>query len=210
MPTPNKATNRTSARRPQQNQSLALPAGWSVLQRLARKIASDPARSIAVSLLITACASTSINALYLQTIKHPSPLFGAESTAPMPDPVPVPVARSTAFSSGLAGLDEGGLNAGSFNSAVTTDLASPTPKQDNIGDLIAGLNSKPLAQNKTVLLAQRALSKLGYNVKADGVPGGTTRQAIEKFERDNRLPVKGDLSPKILRELSMAAGFAVE
>jgi len=206
MSSPNKSTNRTSARRPQQSQALAMPAGWSFLQRVTRKIASDPTRSIAVSLLITACAST----LYLQTIKHPSPLFGAETTLTMPDPVPVPVARSTAFSSGLAGLDEASMSAGSFSLAGPPEVASPFLKQDNIGDLISGLNSKPPVQNKTVLLAQRALSKLGYSVKADGVAGGTTRQAIEKFERDNRLPVKGDLSPKILRELSMAAGFAVE
>lgn len=210
MSSPNKSTNRTSARRPQQSQALAMPAGWSFLQRVTRKIASDPARSIAVSLLITACASTSINALYLQTIKHPSPLFGAETTLTMPDPVPVPVARSTAFSSGLAGLDEAGTSAGSFSLGTPAEVAGPFLRQDNIGDLISGLNAKPPAQNKTVLLAQRALSKLGYSVKADGVAGGTTRQAIEKFERDNRLPVKGDLSPKILRELSMAAGLAVE
>jgi peptidoglycan hydrolase-like protein with peptidoglycan-binding domain len=52
------------------------------------------------------------------------------------------------------------------------------------------------------------LAKLGYALHQDGVYGGTTRQAIEKFERSNGLPVKGELSPKILRLLGARAGVA--
>ena len=63
---------------------------------------------------------------------------------------------------------------------------------------------------KTVETAQRALAKLGYRVKADGEFGGATRQAIEKFERDNGFPVHGDLSAKVKRELSARSGLSVE
>ena len=63
-------------------------------------------------------------------------------------------------------------------------------------------------KNKSVIFAQRALAKLGYALHQDGVYGGTTRQAIEKFERSNGLPVKGELSPKILRLLGARAGVA--
>ena len=45
--------------------------------------------------------------------------------------------------------------------------------------------------------AQRALTKLGYGtLKSDGAIGPGTRQAIEKFERDRRLPVTGDLNSR--------------
>ncbi len=209
-----KTRNRSSVGNVSTSHALTMPTGWGILQRIVRKVASDPARSIAVSLLVTACASASVNAMYLQTIKHPSPLFGAETVAPvsstLPDPVPVPVARSAAFSGTIAGFDPAATNAGSFSPSILPDVVNSTGKSDGIGDLISGMNSKPLVPNRTVLLAQKALGKLGYAVKADGVSGGTTRQAIEKFERDNRLPVKGDLSPRVLRELSMAAGFPVE
>ncbi len=64
------------------------------------------------------------------------------------------------------------------------------------------------AKNKSVIFAQRALARLGYALHQDGVYGGTTRQALEKFERSNGLPVKGELSPKILRLLGARAGVA--
>ena len=64
-------------------------------------------------------------------------------------------------------------------------------------------------KNKAVIFAQRALAKLGYSLHQDGVYGGTTRQAIEKFERSSGLPVKGELSPKILHLLGARAGVAL-
>lgn len=64
------------------------------------------------------------------------------------------------------------------------------------------------AKNNTVVFAQRALAKLGYSLHQDGVYGGTTRQAIEKFERSSGLPVKGELTPKILRLLGARSGVA--
>jgi len=65
------------------------------------------------------------------------------------------------------------------------------------------------APSKLVLAAQRALVKLGFVLKPDGVAGATTRQAIERYERDHGLPVHGDLTPALLRQLSAEAGTAV-
>jgi peptidoglycan hydrolase-like protein with peptidoglycan-binding domain len=53
-----------------------------------------------------------------------------------------------------------------------------------------------------VLFAQRALLKLGYVVRADGMLSSATRQALEKFERDIGLPAKGQITPKLLRQLA--------
>ncbi len=64
---------------------------------------------------------------------------------------------------------------------------------------------------KLVSSAQRALTKLGYGpLKSDGLMGVGTRQAIEKFERDRRLPVTGELNPKTIRELAAQSGALVE
>ena len=56
-----------------------------------------------------------------------------------------------------------------------------------------------------MLAAQRALVKLGYVLKADGVAGPTTRQAVEIFERERKWPVKGELTPKVMKEIMAAA-----
>jgi hypothetical protein len=56
--------------------------------------------------------------------------------------------------------------------------------------------------DKNVLYAQRALLKLGYVVRSDGVLSGATRHALEKFEGDAGLPVKGRITPKVLQQLA--------
>jgi hypothetical protein len=61
----------------------------------------------------------------------------------------------------------------------------------------------------TVLAGQRALAKLGYGIKADGIMGSGTRQAIERFEHDRKLPVTGEFNARTLRELTAASGGAV-
>jgi peptidoglycan hydrolase-like protein with peptidoglycan-binding domain len=62
-----------------------------------------------------------------------------------------------------------------------------------------------------VLSAQRALNRLGFGpVKADGFFGEETRAALERFERDRRITVTRDLSPRTLRELTAASGMRME
>jgi hypothetical protein len=61
------------------------------------------------------------------------------------------------------------------------------------------------AKSENVVSAQRALQRLGYVVRPDGVVSPATRQAIEKFERDNGLPAKGELTPKIARLIAARA-----
>ncbi len=63
---------------------------------------------------------------------------------------------------------------------------------------------------RPVLAAQRALVRIGHGVKADGVFGEETRAAIERFERERRIPVTRDLSPRTLRELAAASGIRME
>jgi len=60
-----------------------------------------------------------------------------------------------------------------------------------------------------VAAAQRALLKLGYGVRVDGLAGPGTRQAIETFERDRRLTVTGELTQRTIRELAVQSGIAI-
>jgi peptidoglycan hydrolase-like protein with peptidoglycan-binding domain len=68
-----------------------------------------------------------------------------------------------------------------------------------IGNLIN--SSRPLAP------IQRALSEFGYGpLETNGTFGPHTRAAIERFERDHRLPVTGQISDRLIRELSNMTG----
>lgn len=153
-----------------------------------------------------------LNALYLQEGRHPAPLFRASApearvepkTAHVPAaPAPLPPSRPLAQAQDAP--------APAAKPAATKPEPVRAEKRDAIGALLDGGGHKSeAAADKRVLAAQRALAKLGYAVRADGVFGGSTRQALEKFERDSGLPVKGELTAKIKRQLHARSGLPVE
>lgn len=61
-----------------------------------------------------------------------------------------------------------------------------------------------------VASVQRVLAKLGYGpLKATGTLNLETREAIRRFERDRRLPADGDVSNRLVRELGLVSGVAI-
>lgn len=69
--------------------------------------------------------------------------------------------------------------------------------------------TKAPALKHFVLAAQHALVKLGFVLKPDGVAGPATRQAIMHFERARGLPVRGELTPSLVRQLKAEAGTLI-
>jgi hypothetical protein len=61
--------------------------------------------------------------------------------------------------------------------------------------------------SKRVIAMQRALAQFGYGqIKATGIVDADTRAAIERFEREHRLPVTGQPSDRLARELAAMTG----
>ncbi len=70
-------------------------------------------------------------------------------------------------------------------------------------------NEKEIPPETIVLIkgVQQILAELGYGPgPVDGVLGAGTQRAIEAFERERRLTVKGRVSGKLLRELMRTTG----
>ena len=95
----------------------------------------------------------------------------------------------------------------------------PNAPRDAIGDILKGgapapttaVPAAPVEPDRTVLAVQRALNKLNYGpVKPDGLMGPGTRQAIERFERERKLPVTGEAAGRTARELAAASGIPVD
>ena len=64
--------------------------------------------------------------------------------------------------------------------------------------------TRSLAQ---VLAVQRALSEFGYGqIRPTGTVDPDTRRAIAEFERERNLPISGQVSERLIRELSAATG----
>jgi peptidoglycan hydrolase-like protein with peptidoglycan-binding domain len=85
----------------------------------------------------------------------------------------------------------------------SSGAASTAPPADAIAKLIA--------PSKRVTALQRALADFGYGqIKPTGVVDPETRAAVEKFERDHRLPVTGQISDRLVRDLAAMTGRPLE
>ena len=201
----------------------------SVLQAVQgalRVAARRPGAIAGGALLLVAASAVSLNALSFQTARHPAPLFGAKPRPEASSPRQVDATASLATNPPLpptrpqppvAVAPQLPIAAPAAPAVAPSLRVAAKPNRDPIGDMIRGGDAvapasaaKPEAQ-KLVASAQRALAKLGYGpLKPDGVMGTGTRQAIERFERDRRLPASGELGARTLRELSAQAGLPVE
>jgi peptidoglycan hydrolase-like protein with peptidoglycan-binding domain len=101
-------------------------------------------------------------------------------------------------------------------SPARTPAGSATPNRTPAGS--ATLNPPPadpiaklIAPSTRITAVQRALADFGYGqIKPSGVFDPDTRAAIEKFERDHQLPVTGQISDRIVRELAAMTGRPLE
>jgi Putative peptidoglycan binding domain len=172
-----------------------------------------------------------LNALAWQKSRHPAPLFSHARPAVVPakesrvvelsanPPVrPQPVA--SAIQPHEKSIEKPPLETPTAGPSRQAQVnTSPTTPHDRISELLKeppALKAPPVPRtppvkaerspstpSKPVMAAQRALVKLGFVLKPDGVAGATTQRAIERYERDHGLPVRGGLTPTLMRRLNM-------
>jgi hypothetical protein len=145
-----------------------------------------------------------VNALLFQHERRPAPLFGSllapfssPSRPPAAPPVPKPASaeRDASAAQSPAALPP----------ARPADPAdgSSSASSDPITDLLRGEVRVDGAH--LILAAQTALAKLGYPVKPDGNDGLATQQALRDFERVHSLPLSTEITPRLVKQLSVAA-----
>ena len=175
-------------------------------------------------LIVTSAAllvAIAANALFLQTARHPAPLFAGKAATPSPHQaaltppaIPVPSPRPAE----LATMSTGAAAVRAI--APLRDIADMVePKaKDPIAALLKGavLPSQGLPaisanpeSSKRIASVQKALAKLGYGVTPDGVFGAGTREAIQRFERDRSLPQTGEVAGRTMRELAARSGIQI-
>jgi len=92
-------------------------------------------------------------------------------------------------------------------SAAPTPAPPPRPTSAHRPNAAA----KQAGPNKRVLAVQRALADFGYGqVTPNGVLGPETKAAIERFERERKLPVSGQISERLTHELAAVTGRQLE
>jgi Putative peptidoglycan binding domain len=197
-----------------------------------RILLHSPKDTVAVAVAFAVICAIIANALFLQAGRHPSPMFGSvvampaaalTPASPLPRPRPVE-ADASAFEPKLA----------------EPKLAEPRPAEpkpaDPLTNLVKATSAAPAAssaivrppapiplssRNETsanpppgfrrVAAVQRALTEYGYGqLKPTGTVGSETQAAIQKFERERKIPVTGQMSDRLVRELTAVIGHPID
>lgn len=156
------------------------------------------------------------NVLMTQTMRHPAPLFApAKPVVPTPPDAPrrqdgtpappLPVPRPDPAAAPVRAGTEASSRAPASQDPIGAMIRSSDPQAPR-----PAAEARPGASPR-LAAAQKALVKLGYGpIGIDGVMGSTTRQALERFERDRSLPVTGALGPRTAKQLAAASGLSLE
>ena len=181
--------------------------------------------------LIAAAAICAIiaNALFLQAGRHPSPMFGSVVTLPAPQavvanplPRPRPVVEADpqetrqietrGADSKSADAKSDARNADAMTNLVVKSTGAPATTPANVARPPAPIPvTAQSAGARRVAAVQRTLTQYGYGqLKATGAVGADTQTAIAKFERERKLPVTGQMSDRLVRELSAMVGHPIE
>lgn len=159
----------------------------SLIWRLWKRATRRPVDSLAILAAIAASLIIIINAVVMQ----PGP-----RSAPSVVNVPPP----TAGASRPNPAEPPRSHSAEARPATQTVAAQ---RDDPIARLI-GMSSR-------IMAVQRALSDYGYGqIQPTGVLDQPTNAAIEKFERDHKLPVTGRISAGLLSDLATMVGHPLE
>jgi hypothetical protein len=89
------------------------------------------------------------------------------------------------------------------NAAAANVMRPPAPIPSTRSDLTTS--------SHRVASVQRALTEYGFGqLKPTGTVGSDTQAAIQKFERDRKLPVTGQMSDRLVRELTAMTGRPID
>jgi hypothetical protein len=194
-----------------------------------RILLHSPKDLVAGLLAFAACSAIVANALFLQTGQHPSPMFGVTihlgASSPLPRPRPVE-ADAAVSEPRLAEprLAEPRMIEPRANDPVdniikatagaplsSTPMTSAPPA--NVVRPPAPIPAAPvqITGSRRVAAVQRALSENGYGqLRATGTIGADTQAAILKFERERHLPATGQMSDRLVKELTIVTGHPID
>jgi peptidoglycan hydrolase-like protein with peptidoglycan-binding domain len=156
-------------------------------------------------------------------------MFGATAAAPaQPLPRPRPVEAATRSVE---------LTAADVKAAEPKAESKPEPKPEVMSNFVAKTVVQPppaaqpaaaasstaivrppvpvatpqTAAGRKIAAVQRTLTEYGYGqLKPTGLIGADTQAAITKFERDRKLPVTGQMSDRLVKELSSMTGRPID
>jgi hypothetical protein len=194
-----------------------------------RVLLHSPKDMVAGALAFAAVSAIVANALLLQAGHHPAPMFGSAVTVPAAALAPAnPLPRPRPNDAVL-------LKSADAAPAVEAKPSELKPVElkpaDPLANLVKAANAQPVASSaiarppapipvatpvavtgsRRVAAVQRTLTEYGYGqLKPTGTIGADTQAAIQKFERERKVPVTGQMSDRLVRELTAMVGKPID
>jgi hypothetical protein len=180
-----------------------------------RILLHSPKDTLAVLVAFAACSVIVANAVFLQKGQHAASMFrrafvprGAffaprplprrrpvRGDAAPPEPIPDPRRVEQRLADPLAKLVK--ATTGALPRARAPRPPAPIPQAR-------------ISESRRVAAVQRVLSDYGYGqLRPTGVVDQDTRAAIRRFEERRRMPVTGQISTGLVRELSAMVGHPI-
>ena len=191
-----------------------------------RMFLHSPKDVLAGLLAAAAICAILANALFLQAGRHPSPMFGSVVTLPAPQAAvasPLPRPRPVELVSeppeirpvevrGADPKNPDPKNPDPMANLVVRSTGAPTAAPANVARPPAPIPATTQSAGaRRVAAVQRALTQYGYGqLKPTGAVGSDTQAAITKFERDRKLPVTGQMSDRLVKELTAMIGHPID
>jgi hypothetical protein len=168
--------------------------------RLWTQAIGRPVDSFAILGATAATLLIVVNAVFLQSGARPAPFVANPTVQKTAETAPKPAEQT-----GPRVIDMSATHTVTApRPPQTVPMPVPSPRRnDPIADLIG--------PSPRILAVQRVLSNYGYGqIKPTGMLDDATSQAIEKFEREHKLPVSGRVSDRLVNELAAMTGHPVE
>jgi len=201
-----------------------------------RVLLHSPKDMVAGALAFAAVTAIVANALLLQAGRHPAPLFGtvvnlpAVTSAPanlLPRPRPVEADVPESKPTELKASDLRAPEPRAAEAKAAEPRAAEPKTSDPMGNLVKATSTAPITNSiprppasipgdgisgsRRVAAVQRALTEYGYGqLKPTGTVGSDTQAAIQKFERARKIPVTGQMSDRLVRELTAVIGHPID
>jgi hypothetical protein len=196
-----------------------------------RILLRSPMDTVAGAIAFAAISAIIANALFLQAGRHPSPMFGSAfalpaveltSPGPLPRPRPPEAAMTRAADASQPDAKPAEAKSAEANGAdpltnLVKATSAPAPATSDIprppAPIPVSSRNETLAPSgsRRVAAVQRALTEYGYGqLKPTGTIGADTQAAIQKFERDRKIPVTGQMSDRLVHELVAIIGHPID
>jgi hypothetical protein len=194
-----------------------------------RILLHSPKDMVAGAVAFAAVTAIIANALFLQAGHHPSPMFGNVVTMPAADlPVVGPLPRPRPVEVMTKPAEVLPLEQKAAEPKAAEPKAAEPKAGDPLGNLLKATGALPTAASsiprppapipagptvgsRRVAAVQRALTEYGYGqLKPTGTIGSDTQAAIQKFERERKIPVTGQMSDRLVHELAAMIGHPID